>query len=231
MDQPFLMELIRNQWLQPYLAGYPGVGTLSLGGFSHGQAMGNATSAPGLDVKEILKANTVPLFGPQRRISRIYLDTSAVLGTCDMPSREEAISGLLESMAQYPPDTIFHLHCWCFGYEEVLKAVARVFNSYIHVDRWKLQNYKKMENDPLLQNLGTSDVRTRFHACEKWHECEGVRRDWSKVVKVEFVEEKMVEHTLKIQDTRKKLKNARNGQGEYPKMLVSGNGISSRRPR
>lgn len=53
----------------------------------------------------------------------IYLDTSF---TSDMefPTKAEGLKELLEKVATYPPDTVFHFASWTFGYEEV-RAVAR----------------------------------------------------------------------------------------------------------
>jgi hypothetical protein len=209
-DEGFLQALIRNPLVQPFLNRYP------LSGVGAGLNCIPQTLDP-------LSTNAVSRSRPKlsRRLDRIYLDTSAVIGTCDMPSREEAISGLIQLIELYPSETIFHLHCWTFGYEEVLKAIARVFDEQIHLDRWRLQNLSCMRNDPLLQMLGTTDKGVRFHACERSDWCETIWKNKDRVVIIEFVEEKMVEYAFKMKQVQGQIVKASSGALAWPKTLVS----------
>lgn len=36
-------------------------------------------------------------------------------------------------MSLYPPDTTFFLNVWCFGWEDVVKEVARFFNEPVRL--------------------------------------------------------------------------------------------------
>ena len=96
-------------------------------------------------------------------------------------------------MSLYPPETLFFINTWTWGYEDILKAVARAFgskvNSFvsinlsrvdiflstkIHVDRYKYEIYCRL-SDPFLKSILTTDAAsTRFHACERFNRCEHV---------------------------------------------------------
>lgn len=51
--------------------------------------------------------------------------------TFDQNFQADATSGLISLMALYPPDTRFFLNTWTWGYEDVIKAVARSFGSKV----------------------------------------------------------------------------------------------------
>lgn len=58
-------------------------------------------------------------------------------GWCNMADRQEAVlQDLVEQMSLYPPDTIFFLDVWCFGWEDVVKEVARHFDSLVSWIVW-----------------------------------------------------------------------------------------------
>ncbi|KAM0752271.1 hypothetical protein T439DRAFT_204649 [Meredithblackwellia eburnea MCA 4105] len=111
----------------------------------------------------------------------IYLDTSAVVLDEELIDKSEAVQELVTFMALYPSDTKFFLNSWTWGYEDMLKAVARAFNTSIHLDWYKLKIYHSRAIkavDPLLSSLGTDDERgTRFHACERRWKCDQVWAD------------------------------------------------------
>ncbi|KAF8637006.1 hypothetical protein AX17_003104 [Amanita inopinata Kibby_2008] len=89
-------------------------------------------------------------------------------------NQEQAISGLIELMKHLPHDTTFFINAWTWGYEDILKAIARAFQCQIHVDRYKFSIYQH-QSDPFLRSLMTTDASaTRFHACERFHRCEHV---------------------------------------------------------
>lgn len=48
-----------------------------------------------------------------------------------MPDKEPILQELVEIMGLYPEDTTFFLNTWCFGWEDVIKGVARYFNEKV----------------------------------------------------------------------------------------------------
>jgi len=159
-----------------------------------------------------------------RRLDRIYLDTSAFIGTTDMLTKEQCIDDLIHLIDAYPSDRIFHINCWTFGYEDVLKAVSREFGSLVHLDRWRFDNFKALRGDPMLLSLSTRDEHvTRFHACERTAPCQAIvhAESQDKLVSVNFVEEKVVEHEIKMKAIRAEIQGAHQGMNAWPKVLVS----------
>lgn len=45
------------------------------------------------------------------------------------PTKAEGLRELITKVSKYPPDTVFHLSAWTFGYEEVWVALANALNS------------------------------------------------------------------------------------------------------
>ncbi|KAF9264590.1 hypothetical protein L218DRAFT_958303 [Marasmius fiardii PR-910] len=112
-----------------------------------------------------------------KTLEAIYLDTACVMRTHSVPTKDSATSGLIRLMKLYPFTTLFFINVWTQGYEDILKAIARAFNSKIHLDRYKASLYTHI-NDPSLKNLYTSDPEsTRFHACERFSRCHVVNVD------------------------------------------------------
>ncbi|KAI0357562.1 hypothetical protein OH77DRAFT_1476305 [Trametes cingulata] len=110
------------------------------------------------------------------KLEAIYLDTACLLNNYDVPTKANAASGIASLMACYPETTRFFLNVWTWGYEEIYKAVARVFGAKIHVDRYKHGVYSHLTGDPFLKSIITRDgASTRFHACERFGRCEHVR--------------------------------------------------------
>lgn len=229
-DEGFIQGLIRNPLVQPFLQSYPvkmrsGRGRIMKDMRLPPEAFG--PGGPGIPPPPIPTDSFLAnrgLSGLRRRLDRIYLDTSHLVGSVDMPSREEAIGDLIHTINAFPSDTIFHLHCWTFGYEEALKALARTFDTRIHLDRWQLQNHLLLQDDPLLQQLGTSDPRPLFHACQGidgGRGCEAIKNTRKRVVRVEFVEEHIVEHALKMKDIQRQIAFAQVGEAEWPQKFVS----------
>lgn len=129
-------------------------------------------------------------------------------------------------------------------YEEALKAIAMVFGvkvrsfspsryhpeltlQQIHVDRWRFLNYQNVIDDPVLQSLcAADDAATRFHSCERRNQCVALQGAFEpgsgkRVVSVEFVEEKAVEHAVKMKEVRRECAVAMQGKGRWPVKLVS----------
>ncbi|OTB01866.1 hypothetical protein M426DRAFT_323097 [Hypoxylon sp. CI-4A] len=132
-------------------------------------------------------------------LDRIYLDTS-ILDDFPLQTKSEGLRELLEKVAQYPKDTIFHLQAWTYGYEEVWIALSKALGSKIHVDEYKMRVYKSLatkssdhrfaaqthltKEAPYLvgftcgnnQREGclTLDESVRIHSCEKGMGCKVV---------------------------------------------------------
>ncbi|BGO95126.1 hypothetical protein NBRC10512_006410 [Rhodotorula toruloides] len=94
-----------------------------------------------------------------RTLDCIYLDTSSVLLTDELPTKDEAVAEVIALIEQYPPDTRFFLNAWTWGYEELLKGVHKAFGETIHLDWYKYRLYTSSafrSCDPLLATLGTT---------------------------------------------------------------------------
>ncbi|KEY66777.1 hypothetical protein S7711_07558 [Stachybotrys chartarum IBT 7711] len=131
-----------------------------------------------------------------RTLDKIYLDTSYVE---DVPfqAKSEGLAELIRTVKEYPPDTVFHLQAWTYGYEDVWVALAKALNSAIHVDDYKLRVYGSLRSRPSHDQYGpdwhlapeapalmgfmrgneahpgclTSDEEVRLHSCEKGNMC------------------------------------------------------------
>ncbi|CAL1712191.1 unnamed protein product [Somion occarium] len=114
--------------------------------------------------------------GITKTLDAIYLDTACMFGTEDVPSKDEACNGLMSLMALIPDSSLFFINSWTWGYEDVLKAVARTFQTKIHVDRYKHNVYSHLSGEPFLREILTRDpASTRFHACERFDRCDRVK--------------------------------------------------------
>ncbi|KAG1766143.1 hypothetical protein EDD22DRAFT_878557, partial [Suillus occidentalis] len=106
-----------------------------------------------------------------KTLNVIYLDTACMLRGIVVPTKENAVKGLVELIALFDKDTYFFINSWTWGYEDVLKGIARAFQCQIHVDRYKHAVYTHI-SDPFLRTLVTRDeTTTRFHACERYERC------------------------------------------------------------
>lgn len=116
--------------------------------------------------------------GPiNKTLEAIFLDTACVLSPAQVPTKAAATSGLVELMELFPQSANFFLNTWTWGYEDVLKAVAKAFQSKIHVDRYKHAIFQRL-SDPYLRLITTQDASsTRFHACERFDRCRHVTVD------------------------------------------------------
>jgi len=97
------------------------------------------------------KADWPPPEGsPIQVLESIFLDTASLRIINDLPTKvglwlerrrrtvtspkEEATADLVQMMELFDPSTKFFLNTWTWGYEDVLKAVARRFNSRVRDD-------------------------------------------------------------------------------------------------
>ena len=81
----------------------------------------------------------------RRRLDKLYLDTTFATKKepyRSFPTKQEGLQELLDEMAKYPVDTIFHFNAWTFGYEEVWISLAKALRSQVcpsHHDVFKPQ--------------------------------------------------------------------------------------------
>jgi len=68
---------------------------------------------------------------PLKTLEAIYIDTAALMQEADVPSKGEASSNLVELMELFPDTTKFFINAWTWGYEDILKAIARNFCSKV----------------------------------------------------------------------------------------------------
>lgn len=70
-----------------------------------------------------------------KRLDNLYLDTTYLRHAGVPPetfcSKAEGIAELLKQVQSFPPDTVFHLGAWTFGYEEVWLALAAALNAKV----------------------------------------------------------------------------------------------------
>ncbi|KAI0059573.1 hypothetical protein BV25DRAFT_1860161 [Artomyces pyxidatus] len=141
----FLDSISRNPILEPYLA------------------------LPDLEPGAVIATkDAAPIF---KQLDTIYLDTACLFSTTEVPSKTEGTKGLTLLMSLLPLNTIFFINAWTWGYEEVLKAIARMFRCKIHVDDYKYDIYTHL-SDRFLGSIFTKDpTESRFHACERFDRC------------------------------------------------------------
>ncbi|KAE9391021.1 hypothetical protein BT96DRAFT_945667, partial [Gymnopus androsaceus JB14] len=60
---------------------------------------------------------------------------------------DDATSGLIALLKLYPPSTYFFINSWTWGYEDILKAIARAFNCRIHLDNYKYKDRNFINDD------------------------------------------------------------------------------------
>lgn len=129
---------------------------------------------------------------PKLALDEIYLDTSAASVRARTMSKREGVEAALKLFDMFPPDTRFFLNTWTWGWEELLRGVARKYNCMIHLDEYKLRAFRKAavanhdtahssmsSNEyPSIDSIGTSSFSSsRFHACERRWKCPQVRTD------------------------------------------------------
>ncbi|KAI8933852.1 hypothetical protein NX059_009551 [Plenodomus lindquistii] len=79
-----------------------------------------------------------------RQLDCVYLDTTFATKSNpyrEFPSKADGIRELLAKVSEYPDDTIFYLHAWTFGYENVWISLSNFLRSRVHVDDYKARIY------------------------------------------------------------------------------------------
>lgn len=135
-----------------------------------------------------------------KTLDRIYLDTS-ILSDFKLQTKAEGLRLLIDQVIKYPDDTVFYMHAYTYGYEEVWVALSKALKSKIHVDKYKMRIYKSLavrptegrfdpqfhltKEAPYLvgfmrgnhQEEGhlTLDENVRIHSCEKGTHCSAMQ--------------------------------------------------------
>lgn len=65
-----------------------------------------------------------------KTLDRVYLDTSFT-EDIDFQTKAEGLHELIEKVAKYPKETVFHFSAWTYGYEEVWIALAKALNTKV----------------------------------------------------------------------------------------------------
>ncbi|KIK34668.1 hypothetical protein CY34DRAFT_622927 [Suillus luteus UH-Slu-Lm8-n1] len=66
-----------------------------------------------------------------KTLNVIYLDTACMLRGIVVPTKENAVKGLIELIALFDKDTYFFINSWTWGYEDILKGIARAFQCQV----------------------------------------------------------------------------------------------------
>jgi DNA cross-link repair 1C protein len=129
-----------------------------------------------------------------QRLDNIYLDTTFSSSDAleyEMPSKAEGLSELITKASQYPPETIFYLNTWTFGYEEAWVALAAALRTRVHLDDYRWRLYSSQRDQPTCNGTQTAPLvgyklgnhehpgcltnsleGARIHSCEKGTRCD-----------------------------------------------------------
>jgi DNA cross-link repair 1C protein len=76
----------------------------------------------------------IPYTFGKTRLDKIYLDTTFSVNErlyTTFPSKAEGLRELLEAVAAWPDDTVFHFKAWTLGYEDVWVALASALKTRV----------------------------------------------------------------------------------------------------
>lgn len=124
-EAPFLDELKRNKFLSPYLATDPKVDHRILdtrARNSTGKVIFQALEAIYLDTASSCMDTEAP-----SKVSRLCRSQRSFVSELSDGSQAKAATGLVDIIALYPQNTRFFLNLWTWGYEDIMKAIARSF--------------------------------------------------------------------------------------------------------
>ncbi|KAL1304274.1 hypothetical protein AAFC00_000684 [Neodothiora populina] len=135
----------------------------------------------------------IPYTKGLKQLDNVYLDTTFSDGAhlkMDFPTKADGLAELLEKVSKYPPDQLFYLDAWTFGYEEVWVALCKALNTRVHLCNYRYRVYSSMMSSPecfgphtaaLLgfqfgnryhEGCLTNDpVGSRLHSCERGTGC------------------------------------------------------------
>ncbi|KAI4747442.1 hypothetical protein E4T50_02249 [Aureobasidium sp. EXF-12298] len=129
-----------------------------------------------------------------QRLDNIYLDTTFTSSDAleyEMPSKAEGLNELIKKASQYPPETIFYLNTWTFGYEEAWVALSAALKTRVHLDDYRWRLYFSQRDQPTCYGSQTAPLvgyklgnhehpgcltnlleGARIHSCERGTRCE-----------------------------------------------------------
>ncbi|KAG9554233.1 hypothetical protein KCU71_g10045, partial [Aureobasidium melanogenum] len=129
-----------------------------------------------------------------QRLDNIYLDTTFTSSDAleyEMPSKAEGLNELIKKASQYPPETIFYLNTWTFGYEEAWVALSAALKTRVHLDDYRWRLYSSQRDQPTCYGSQTAPLvgyklgnhehpgcltnlleGARIHSCERGTRCE-----------------------------------------------------------
>lgn len=77
----------------------------------------------------------------------------------------QCISPSSTSWLAKDPYNVLYLQCNMFGYEHIFMAMAKKFNTKIHIARWRMNAYQGI---PAVASCLTTDGEsTRIHCCRR----------------------------------------------------------------
>ena len=139
----------------------------------------------------------LPYTKSTQRLDNIYLDTTFTSNDAleyEMPSKAEGLTELIKKASQYPPETIFYLNTWTFGYEEAWVALSAALNTRVHLDDYRWRLYSSQRDNPTCYGPQTAPLvgyklgnhehpgcltnmleGARIHSCERGTRCEVFR--------------------------------------------------------
>ena len=95
---------------------------------------GDIRSEPWWVESLIRNPHMIPYTQGLSRLDKLYLDTTNATKQHShhhFPSKAEGLKELLQKVSQYSHDTIFHLHAWTLGYEDVWIALSSALRSQV----------------------------------------------------------------------------------------------------
>ncbi|CAD0101067.1 unnamed protein product, partial [Aureobasidium mustum] len=129
-----------------------------------------------------------------QRLDNIYLDTTFTSSDAleyEMPSKAEGLTELIKKASQHPPETIFYLNTWTFGYEEAWIALSAALKTRVHLDDYRWRLYSSQRDNPTCYGPQTAPLvgyklgnhehpgcltnmleGARIHSCERGTRCE-----------------------------------------------------------
>ena len=121
-----------------------------------------------LGKSEISKVKCLHAGQVVRHIDSMYVDTTFCCpGVPHLPSRKETKDGichLISKWIQRGPHYMVHLKCkGKYGYEYIMKGVAKHFATKIHVNPWRVRMFEKLID--MLQYFTTDRESTQIHCC------------------------------------------------------------------
>ena len=121
----FLASLTRNPFLQPYIPDTEEDLRVLVARGDQPGSLTKTLKAIYLDTACLLRGTVVPTKVMVLNIVRTIIDE------CEW--QDNAVKGLVELIALFDDDTYFFVNAWTWGYEDLLKGIARAFQCKVNV--------------------------------------------------------------------------------------------------